>query len=31
MDRLGIADTGPGVKVEESAEQIEDFCTRYKN
>ena len=31
MDRLGIADTGPGVKVEESAEQIEDFCARYKN
>ena len=31
MDRLGIADTGPGMKVEESAEQIEDFCARYKN
>ena len=31
MDRLGIGDTGPGMKVEESAEQIEDFCARYKN
>ena len=31
MYRLGIADTGPGMKVEESAEKIEDFCARYKN